>query len=103
MGGVAISPSAEVLDVNGYPILGLFGAGEVTGVSSCFFFVFFFEFFYDFKMKVFFFHILIRIFIKYAFIQYNREFMEITDSLETLYSSVSYLEELLESELLKFV
>lgn len=62
MGGVAISPSAEVLDVNGYPILGLFGAGEVTGVSSCFFFVFFFEFFYDFKMKVFFFFFFIYLF-----------------------------------------
>lgn len=31
MGGISISPTAEVLDASGKPIAGLFAAGEVIG------------------------------------------------------------------------
>lgn len=31
MGGISISPTAQVLDASGKPIVGLFAAGEVIG------------------------------------------------------------------------
>ena len=76
MGGLSVSPSSQVLDLNGNPINGLWAAGEVMGGIKFFFFlllflnyfILFYYFYFFFSVIIFFYFFIYYIFLFFFYL-----------------------------------